>query len=74
MKLRLLSKPGCHLCEQAERELARYTYDVEIVDITGDPALLAAYGERIPVLQVDEHEFAAPLSRAVIERALRERA
>ena len=74
MKLRLLSKPGCHLCEAAERELARYRHELEIVDITADPALLAAYGERIPVLLVGGREYAAPLSRAVIERALREHA
>jgi glutaredoxin len=74
MKVRLLSKPGCHLCEAAERELARYPHDLEIVDITSDPVLLATYGERIPVLQVGGQNYPAPLSRAVIERALREHA
>jgi glutaredoxin len=71
MTVRLLGKPGCHLCEAAERVLAGFTRDFEVVDITTDAALLATYGERIPVLQVDGWEYAAPLSRAVIERALR---
>lgn len=51
--LTLYSRPGCHLCERLETELApviagRAT--LEIVDISEDPALLARYGLRIPVL------------------------
>jgi glutaredoxin len=74
VKVRLFSKPGCLLCEDAERLLARYPVDVEIVDISADPELLATYGERIPVLEVGGQAYGAPLSGAAIERALRSRA
>jgi glutaredoxin len=59
----VLSKPGCHLCADAEAVVAAVcaelgtTYDV--VDITTDPALMATYGEQIPVTFVDgkQHDF-----------------
>ena len=75
MLLTLYSKPGCHLCEQAEAELgrlaARYPHRLQTIDITQDPLLLERYGERIPVLVVGGREYPAPLSAAVLERALR---
>jgi glutaredoxin len=75
MLLTLYSKPGCHLCEQAEAELRRlarrYPHQLQTVDITQDPRLFERYGERIPVVVLDGREYAAPLSTAVLERALR---
>jgi hypothetical protein len=71
----LFSKPDCHLCEDAVLELqrlqTRYPHNLEVVDITTDPLLQKKYGERIPVLQVGWREYAAPLTRDVLERALR---
>ena len=57
-RLTLLSKPGCHLCDDArpivlevagERGLA-----VEERNILDDEALLAEYAEEIPVLLIDD--------------------
>ncbi len=73
MSLRLFSKPGCHLCEDAERQLRQRGYRVELVDITLDAELMRRYGERIPVLEVDGREFDAPLTRQVLDRALSHR-
>ncbi len=77
-RIQLYMKPGCHLCEQAEAELQRlgrrYPHDVERVDISADPELLGRYGESIPVLVIGGREYAAPLSAATIERALRQSA
>jgi hypothetical protein len=71
----LYTKPGCHLCEQAladlERLRRRYPHELRLVDITTDPELMRAYGERIPVLSIDGREQAAPLPAAVLERELR---
>ncbi len=71
----LFSKPDCHLCQEALRELetlrARYPHQLEVVDITTDPVLMQAYGERIPVVQVGRREYAAPLTPSMLERALR---
>jgi hypothetical protein len=75
LEVTLLQKPGCHLCEMAERDLAslrtRYPHRLSLVDITRDPRLVERYGERIPVLQVGGQEYGAPLPRAALERALR---
>jgi len=75
LEVTLLYKPGCHLCELAERDLAglqrRYPHRLSLVDITRDPLLVERFGERIPVLQVGGQEYGAPLPRAAIERALR---
>lgn len=49
----LYTGTGCHLCEQARIILdevvgaGAYT----VVNITGDPALQASYGTRIPVVK-----------------------
>jgi len=70
----LYMRPGCHLCEQAEADLARlrrrYPHTLQTVDISADPELSDRYGERIPVLLIGQHEYAAPLWREQIERAL----
>jgi glutaredoxin len=49
--------PACHLCDralevvrEAQEELG---FDLELVDIEGDPELEARYRESIPVVEVD---------------------
>jgi Glutaredoxin-like domain (DUF836) len=75
VRLKLFTRPDCHLCADAIAELdrlrRRYPHDLDLVDITADPALQSKYGERIPVVHVGEREYSAPLTRAVLERALR---
>ncbi len=48
------TQPGCHLCEEAIRTLtqlqAQTPFMLEEVNIQHDPALLAEYGEQIPVV------------------------
>jgi glutaredoxin len=62
-RVRLLSKPGCHLCDDAraviEAVCAELGASFDEVDITTDPALLAEYAEQIPVTFVDgaQHDF-----------------
>jgi glutaredoxin len=50
----------CHLCESARRVLAKVRedidFDLEEIEITGDPELEARYRERIPVVAVDGEE------------------
>jgi glutaredoxin len=59
-RLTLYRAAGCHLCESAQRVLARVRADVpfelEEIDITGDEELERRYRERIPVLLVDGEE------------------
>ncbi len=51
------SKPGCHLCEEAVRALQRiqkqHPFELEEVNIQDDPALLAEYGEQVPVVTLN---------------------
>ena len=48
------TQPGCRLCEEAVRLLTRLQaetpFTLEEVNIQHDPALLAEYGEQIPVV------------------------
>jgi glutaredoxin len=63
--LTLYTKPGCHLCEEALDAIDlvvsevkdKNSNDVQIqlheINILEDEALLAAYAEEIPVLQIN---------------------
>ena len=57
----LYGKPGCHLCDAAraviERVRTDHPFDLREVDVTLDPELNRAYGERIPVLELDGEEL-----------------
>jgi glutaredoxin len=75
----LYGRPGCHLCEEAEREILkagrRDRYTLVKVDIDTDPALRARYGMDIPVVlidgvivfkhRLDAREFERQLARAL---------
>jgi glutaredoxin len=62
-RVTLVSKPGCHLCDDAravvERVCAETGAALEEKDITDDEALRDAYWEQIPVVLVDgeQHTF-----------------
>ena len=62
-RVRLLSRPGCHLCDDArvvvEAVCAELGVGWDEVDITADPVLLEEYLEQIPVTLVDgrQHDF-----------------
>jgi len=59
-RVTLISRAGCHLCEQAEFTLRRlrdelgFTY--EELDVDADPARQEAYSDRVPVVLVDGKE------------------
>ncbi|WP_288480743.1 glutaredoxin family protein [uncultured Deinococcus sp.] len=48
--LRLYSRVGCHLCEQAEERLDRYGFEYERLEVSGDPERERLYGHDVPVL------------------------
>ena len=62
IRLKLLSRPGCGLCEEMRSEVDELLEDSErgweIVDVDSNPALASRYGEAIPVLFVNGHLFA----------------
>jgi hypothetical protein len=59
----LLSRPGCHLCDEARAVIAAVAADLGIRwqerDITVSPGDLREYGEMIPVTLIDgvQHDF-----------------
>jgi len=59
----LLSKPGCHLCEDARAIIEAVCADLGVTweehDITGDQALFDRYRDEIPVTLIDgkQHDF-----------------
>lgn len=59
----VLTKPGCHLCEDAESIVDQVCRQAGVGwtsrDITGDADLTHRYGEQIPVTFVDgrQHDY-----------------
>lgn len=61
-RLRLLSRPECHLCEELRQRVDGMLGDLprewEVVDVDSDPDLAAQFGDAIPVLFVNGKLFA----------------
>ena len=62
-RVTLLTRPGCHLCDDVRPVVERVCAEIGVswteVDITGDPRLLVEYSEQIPVTLVDgaQHDY-----------------
>ncbi|MCI9887079.1 glutaredoxin family protein [Micrococcales bacterium 31B] len=58
-RVRLMSRPGCHLCETARAALERVVRDaapeerVHEIDITQHPELMQRYSHEVPVVVID---------------------
>ena len=73
--VRLYSRPGCHLCDDARAALQRIrrraAFDLHEIDITTDDDLHRRYLERIPVITIDgEHLFDHFVDEAALEARL----
>jgi glutaredoxin len=65
-RLQLLTRQGCHLCEEAAATLAQVAAEAGLeppaaIDVDADPELQAEYGDRVPVVLLDgrEHSYFA---------------
>jgi hypothetical protein len=62
-RITLLSRPGCHLCDDARAVIGRVAGDLGVAweerDITQSAAALREYWDKIPVTLVDgeQHDF-----------------
>ena len=62
-RITLVSKPGCHLCDEARAVIERVAADLGVGwverSIEDDPALKEQYWEQIPVTFVDgrQHDY-----------------
>ena len=56
----LVTRSGCHLCEEAEALLRRLWREVGFgyaeIDVDADPARQAEYSDRVPVILIDGRE------------------
>jgi glutaredoxin len=56
----LVTRSGCHLCEEAETLLRRLSREVGFgyaeIDVDADPARQAEYSDRVPVILIDGRE------------------
>ncbi len=71
----IYSKPGCHLCEEAEAEInlagVAEQFTLEIINIENDPALARRYGLEIPVIVINGiTAFKYRLTAAEFKKAL----
>ena len=62
-RLELLTRAGCHLCEEAAATLAQLAAEAGLeppvsIDVDADPELQAEYGDRVPVVLLDGREHA----------------
>ena len=59
-RLTLITRPGCHLCDDAKVVMDRVTAATgepwQERDVTGDLELEREYGERLPVVLLDGRE------------------
>ncbi len=61
--LQLLTRQGCHLCEEAAETLDRVAAEAGLVpvpvDVDADPDLQAEFGDRVPVVLLNgrEHSY-----------------
>lgn len=67
LNVTLFSRPGCHLCDQAEADLQalqdRFPHKLAVIDIDDNPELEAAYGFAIPVIEVGPYTLKAPFDK-----------
>jgi len=70
----LFSRKECHLCEDAERDLAvlqeKFHHQLFIIDIDTDPELQKVYGSEVPVVQVGPYTLRSPINQKKLEMTL----
>jgi glutaredoxin len=70
-RLRLLTRPECHLCEVAARDLTRLGIAFDTIDVDMDEVLVSRFGDMIPVILDGEREIVrAPFTLPVLRRSL----
>lgn len=73
-RVTLFSRDDCSLCDQALTDLkalqAEIPHELVLVKVDGDADLLAAYGERVPVLETGPYMIEAPFDRMKLRATL----
>ena len=70
-RVTLLTRKGCHLCDDAHEVLVRYRLAVETVDIDASDELKSRYNECVPVVLFDGKErFRGKVDEVLLRRLL----
>jgi len=71
VRLVLVTRPGCHLCDEALRLLHSLGHEPELADVDADDRLHDLYDWRVPVLLVDDRVTAeGRITLSQLERTL----
>lgn len=71
MRLVLVTRQGCHLCDEAHRLLRGLGHEPAVIDVDADQAAFALYDWRVPVVLLDDRVVAeGRLSAGSLKRAL----
>ena len=70
-RLQLVTRRGCHLCDDALAVLRELGREPELLDVDADEALFSAYDWRVPVVLLNERVIAeGRVDAAVLRKAL----
>lgn len=58
MRVVMVTRKDCHLCDQALSLLRELGHDPDLLDVDADDALHALYDWRVPVVLIDNHVVA----------------
>jgi glutaredoxin len=71
-KVVLYTRDDCHLCDDAHKLLTEHGLRPTCVDVDRDSQLRAAYGNCVPVVEVDgKIRFRGRIERRLLRRLLR---
>jgi glutaredoxin len=71
VRLVLVTRQGCHLCDEALRLLRSLGHEPALADVDADDRLHDLYDWRVPVLLVDDRVTAeGRITRSQLERTL----
>lgn len=71
-EVKVYSREGCHLCDDAVALLQQHNVQPQVIDIDADPELVSRYTNCVPVVVIDGKErFRGRVNEVLLRRLLR---